>query len=184
MERNFAAASTLFRRALAGKETARNPIDFGGYLPNDVGWRLMLAFSEQRNGDAASATASYREVQKQAQSALSGTQDNPYTGAAWHTALGWAQSGLGLHEASIQSVRQATELVPEATDPFEGPTQVSYLAQTYALNGDADHAIPLLEHLLQIPSGATPQFLRLDPSWDAIRDDPRFQNLVKDADHD
>jgi len=54
------------------------------------------------------------------------------------------------------------------------------MAEIYALLGDADHAIPILKRLLQIPSGAaiTPAFLRLDPIWDQIRNDPRFQELA------
>jgi TolB-like protein len=179
LERDYAAATTLFRRALAGKWDARSPIDLGGYLPNDVSWQLLLAFSEQRSGAAESATALYREVQTRAQAQLSDTQRNPNILAAWHAALAWAQSGLGSREASIRNAQQASELIPEATDAFEGPTWSFYLAQTYALNGDAEHAVPLLEHLLQIPSGVTLILLRHDPFWDPIRDDPRFQVLLQ-----
>jgi serine/threonine-protein kinase len=60
------------------------------------------------------------------------------------------------------------------------------MAHIYALLGDADHAIPLLKRLLQIPYGLappiwekiTPALLRLDPVWDQIRNDPRFQELA------
>ena len=54
------------------------------------------------------------------------------------------------------------------------------MADIYALLGDADHAIPILQRLLQIPYGfaITPALLRLDPIWDQIRNDPRFQELV------
>ena len=54
------------------------------------------------------------------------------------------------------------------------------MAIIYALLGDADHAIPILKRLLQIPYGAaiTPALLRLDPGWDQIRNDPRFQELA------
>jgi hypothetical protein len=45
--------------------------------------------------------------------------------------------------------------------------------------GDADHAIPILKRLLQIPyeDAITPALLRLDPTWDQIRNDPRFQEM-------
>ncbi|PYL37940.1 MAG: hypothetical protein DMF34_08680 [Verrucomicrobia bacterium] len=54
------------------------------------------------------------------------------------------------------------------------------MANIYALLGDADHAIPILKRLLQIPYGGaiTPPLLRLDPVWDQIRNDPRFQELA------
>jgi hypothetical protein len=55
------------------------------------------------------------------------------------------------------------------------------MAQIYALLGDVDHAIPVLRRLLEIPFGdvITPALLRLDPIWDSIRNDPRFQELAQ-----
>ena len=54
------------------------------------------------------------------------------------------------------------------------------MATSYALLGDADHAIPILKRLLHTPHGVpiTPAWLRLDPGWDQIRNDPRFQELA------
>ena len=69
---------------------------------------------------------------------------------------------------------------PASKDPMSGPEEEESMARIYALLGDADHAIPLLRRLLQIPYGRaiTPAFLRLDPVWDQIRNDPRFQELA------
>ena len=48
--------------------------------------------------------------------------------------------------------------------------------------GDADHALPLIEHLLQSEiSLLSPAILRLDPAWDPVRKDPRFQKLIDDG---
>jgi hypothetical protein len=63
------------------------------------------------------------------------------------------------------------------------------MALIYALLGDADHAIPILKQLLHTPYGQgailsesgvpiTPASLRLDPVWDQIRNDSRFQELA------
>ena len=72
---------------------------------------------------------------------------------------------------------------PTSKDPFEGPDEEESMADIYALLGDADHAIPILKRLLQIPNGGaiTPALLRLDPIWDQIRNDPRFQELTSSA---
>ena len=69
---------------------------------------------------------------------------------------------------------------PTSKDALEGPLEEESMADVYALLGDADHAIPILKRLLQIPYGPpiTPALLRLDPVWDQIRNDPRFQKLV------
>ena len=69
---------------------------------------------------------------------------------------------------------------PTSKDPFEGPDKEENMAVIYALLEDADHAIPILKRLLQIPYGfaITPALLRLDPVWDQIRNDPRFQELA------
>ena len=65
-------------------------------------------------------------------------------------------------------------------DPFEGPKIEENMARIYPLLGDADHAIPILKRLLQMPNSGetTPALLRLDPVWDQIRNDPRFQELA------
>jgi hypothetical protein len=52
--------------------------------------------------------------------------------------------------------------------------------QTYALLGDADHMIPILKRLLPIRylTPLAPALLQIDPIWDVIRNDPRFQELA------
>src|SRR4030095_7150263 len=65
----------------------------------------------------------------------------------------------------------------------KGADEEAMMANIYALLGDADHAIRILKRLLQATySGGgwllTPATLRLDPTWDLIRNDPRFQELA------
>ena len=69
---------------------------------------------------------------------------------------------------------------PTSEDPFEGPLREEQMAQIYALLGDADEAIPILKRWVQVPSATsiTPALLRIDPIWDPIRSDPRFQEMV------
>jgi hypothetical protein len=69
---------------------------------------------------------------------------------------------------------------PTSSDPFEGPLAEESMAEIYAMLGDADHAIPILQRLIKIPSftAITPAMMRIGTIWDPIRNDPRFQELV------
>jgi tetratricopeptide (TPR) repeat protein len=102
--------------------------------------------------------------------------------AALHAYLGWAYAGLGEATSAIAEGEKAMAMWPASKDPFQGPAQEEYMAGIYALLGDGEHAIPILKRLLQIPYGfaITPAWLRLDPTWDQIRNDPRFQKLCEE----
>ena len=66
-------------------------------------------------------------------------------------------------------------------DKWQLPLSEEIIAQGYTILGDFDRALPLLTHALVAPSAAplTPAILRLDPTWDPVRSDPRFQKLVQ-----
>jgi len=94
--------------------------------------------------------------------------------------LGLAYAGLGEAASAIAEGQKAMAMDPTSKDPLDGPEAEYAMAQIYAFLGDADHAIPILKRLLQIPAGQviTSGLLRLDPIWDPIRNDPRFQELA------
>jgi serine/threonine-protein kinase len=92
--------------------------------------------------------------------------------------LGQILAGLGQKEAAIAEGRRAVELLPESRDAFDGPSATVLLAQIYAQTGEAEQALQLLDHSLNTPNGITVPILKLDPVWDPLRNDPRFQALV------
>jgi hypothetical protein len=96
--------------------------------------------------------------------------------------LGVAYAGLGDATSAVAEGQKGMVMQPSTEDPFEGPGREEAMAQIYALLGDADHAIPILQRLVQISSATeiSPTFLRLDTIWDPIRNDPRFQELVSE----
>src|SRR6266849_4967629 len=98
--------------------------------------------------------------------------------AARHGQLGLILAGLGQKDAAIAEGKRAVELLPESQDAFDGPEVTAVLAQIYAWTGEHDQAFGLLDHLLVIPNGITVPGLKLDPIWDPLRKDPRFQALI------
>ena len=73
-------------------------------------------------------------------------------------------------------------LQPSSKHPEFGPDLEDEMARIYAKLADADHTIPMLKKLLRTSYGGatflTSATLRLDPIWDSIRNDPRFQELI------
>jgi len=98
--------------------------------------------------------------------------------AARHGQLGLILAGLGQKDAAIAEGKRAVELLPESQDAFDGPEVTAVLAQIYAWTGESDEAFRLLDHLLVVPNGITVPGLKLDPLWDPLRKDPRYQALI------
>ena len=98
--------------------------------------------------------------------------------SARHGQLGLVLAALGQKEEAINEGERAVELLPESQDAFDGPQATAALAQIYALTGKFDEAFRLLDHLLDVPNGLTVTIVKLEPMWDPLRKDPRFQALI------
>jgi tetratricopeptide (TPR) repeat protein len=95
-----------------------------------------------------------------------------------YQAIAWAHAVRGDRDEAIAAARQATEWLPIERDAYYGPRITKALAVTYALLGDANAAVPLLDSLLGMPGDLGVFELRLDPLYDAIRADPGFLRLL------
>jgi TolB-like protein/Flp pilus assembly protein TadD len=141
---------------------------------------LYLAMAYDAAGNAAKAHPMYDAVRARMQAALAQRGDDPDL----HLALGFAAAGLGLRDESMRAGRKATSLMPVSRDNYSGPGYLTWLAQLYARVGDNDQAIGTLQQLMVLPfSGVaiSPALLKLDPSWDPLRKDARFQKLIADG---
>jgi TolB-like protein/Flp pilus assembly protein TadD len=125
-------------------------------------------------GDKVRAQAAFDRARVIAEQLVRESPDD----AARHGQLGFILAGLGRKEEAIREGKRAVELLPESQDAFDGPEATAALAQIYAWTGERDQAFSLLDHLLITPNGLTVPILKLDPVWDSLRTDPRFQALV------
>ena len=169
-QRNYAAAIEILSKDLAVNRQQRDPGDI-----------LSLAFSQQLAGDLSRARATYQKAIESSRGELEKVAPGSYE-ADTSIGLGRAYAGLGETASAIAEGQKAIGLLPSSKNPEFGPGLEDEMARIYAQLGDADHAIPMLKRLLRTSySGATfltPATLRLDPIWDPIRNDPRFQELA------
>jgi len=97
-------------------------------------------------------------------------------GTPWNLALAYA--GLGQKEKALQQAQEAVKAY--GTDAIGKAQSEIVLAQIQARFGDHDSAIAALPHLLEVPAGITVADLKLNPLWDPLRKDPRFEKLLAD----
>ena len=106
-----------------------------------------------------------------------------------HALIGLLYAYLHRNEDAIREARRAVDLEPESQDAFHGAIEAGNLAMVYALIGEQDPAITLIERLLstpgpfpgsggEFPSEITLADLRLRWEWDSLRSNPRFQKIL------
>jgi TolB-like protein/Tfp pilus assembly protein PilF len=169
-KRHYAEAADLFSKALNDNRLGDEKDEL----------LLDLGLTQQRAGNVAASRAAYGKAAKQLTEELSTVGRDSGPEATLHSLLGVADAGLGNAGAAVSEGQKGMALQPTSADPFEGPEREENMAQIYALLDDADHALPILRRLLQTsaPTEIVPALLCVNPIWDSIRDDPRFQELV------
>ena len=99
------------------------------------------------------------------------------TNAALLSTLACVDIGLGRKEEAVSEGKRATEMVPISKDALQGPGLVYNLALVYAWADEPDLAFEQLSILIKVPNNCQVTYgtLKVDPSWDPLRKDPRFE---------
>ncbi|MGH7586931.1 MAG: protein kinase domain-containing protein [Gemmatimonadales bacterium] len=85
---------------------------------------------------------------------------------------------LGRKAEAMAAGLRSVELAPIERDGTTGPYHLHVLARTYVALGETSQALDVLERLLKVPYFVSPGWLRVDPTWDPLRGNPRFERLV------
>jgi TolB-like protein len=195
-EGDLAGARAVLKTALDNVELTALVTSMGTFL--DLGWalderqqELLLrlppsAFEDSRGlralcfaqvyawkGDGPRARAFAEEARAAFAEQPQGVEDD--------ADVGLALAYLGRKEEAIRAGERAVARQPLARNADAGPFYQERLARIYALVGEPEKAVDVIARLLEIPGTLSPPFLRIDPAFNSLRKNPRFQKLVAGA---
>jgi eukaryotic-like serine/threonine-protein kinase len=139
---------------------------------------LTLAAVAHAEGNVNEERQAYAEAKRSALLALGPRPDDP----SLIGELAVAEAALGQNEEALRHARHAAEMLPPSVDAVGGAVCEMNLVAALVMTGDRDAAFDKLSKLVKLPFGLTNYGdLKLNPVWDDLRDDPRFDRILAEA---
>jgi len=177
----FKAALYLRDYDVVNRVIAANPANSAETSSSETGSGWAYGQVARAQGDRQKALAAFAAARQK----MEAQQGDKPKDADYFAGVAKLDAGLGRKEEAIREARRAVELQPIAKDSLNGPALVANLALVYAWTGEHDRALEQLEKVATLPGvwhdAVTYGDLLLNPCWDDLRGDKRFDKIVAAA---
>jgi TolB-like protein len=163
-----------YKEGLREAESLPDDLFGTGFEQHLSGKYYLIGFARKALQDEAGARAAFLKAKDLLEAQLKESPD----AADMHIQFAKVLAYLGQKNAALAEAQRAAELLPESKDAFGGPEIAAGVAEVYCIVGENGRAIEVLDGLLSRPSNVTVPGLKVNPIWDPLRNDPRFQALI------
>jgi tetratricopeptide (TPR) repeat protein len=141
---------------------------------NRGAWGIHLAQAHALRGETSKVRLYAEEARKAYEAQLRAAPEN----AQQHVLHGVALAYLGRRAEAVKEGERGVALLPVSKDAYAGAYMQHQLARIYILSGQLEKALDQLEPLLRVPYFLSPGWLRIDPTFDPLRGNRRFETLA------
>ncbi len=138
-----------------------------------MSWGIVMSEVWNLKGNRAKSLAYGDSARIEGAQRVQGT-DDPYLHSLYAIALSYS----GRHAEAIKELEPALAKQNSSNDAYSGAYNENLAARIYLRAGKPEKALDILERLLKIPYHLSPGWLRIDPEWQSLRGNPRFERLI------
>ena len=139
--------------------------------PSDA---ILDAEIQRLRGDSEGSRLAFEQARQIVNKRISHRPDDPNLFGY----LAFCYAALGQKEEALAAIQRAAALAPMSQDAVDGANWMGTLAEVYVLTGDSEAALEQLAKVVKLPNGITYGDLLLNPEWDVVRNDPRFDAIL------
>jgi len=162
-----------FRGALRLLEGEKREAFFNQFFHQPI--ELLRGEAHRLSGENQLARISFEASRRRLQELIAKEPDD----SRYYSALGIACAGLSLRKEALDAATRGTELMPSSKDSWRAMWRIQDLALVHSMLGQQDEAIDRLDFLLSHTGEISTQILQLDPRWETLNSNPRFQALLR-----
>lgn len=166
--------SSSFRFAGPVLSDALGKFELQGSNVDPASYYLAMADHAEASGDAALSREYYTRATHILEETVRQFPNEPF----FYALLGSAYAGAGRTEDALRAGQQLLTMAPVEQNPWDNADYLWYMAEIYVLAGMYDEAISQVEIAIEYPTTISRAWIKAEPFWEPLRDDPRFQALL------